>query len=553
MKTANTILIVDDLKTNRMVIKKALEKENYTFIEASNGEEAIQMAKEFNPSIIIMDGLMPVMDGFEAVEILRHLEAFQRTPILMISSLSEEEIKLRAIEAGVNDFVSKPFEKMELLVRCRSYMEVARTNSQYILSSKNPVTLLPNKTALQSDLEENESDVLLLRLDNFCSVGTFYGEDYAQTLEKKFGEYLQNYFAQQQIEIDCYHLGAGEFAILFKQPLTTKPDELCASLHEAIKIYEIELENFSYDISATLCFAHAQEALLESAGFALETAIQQKKTYVIMKDIIETLKQEASNNIASIHKIKKAIEEDRIVPYFQPIFDMKQQDITKYEALVRLIEEDGNVLSPFFFLEAAKKGNYYLQITEIMLEKVFALFKYMEKEVTINLSFLDISSTLIYDKIIDLLEKNPETASRVTFELLEDEEVEDNDVLLDFIKVVQTYGVKIAIDDFGSGYSNFQRIMDINPDIVKIDGSIIKDISTNEKSQVLTEAINTFSHSLGIQTVAEFVSQEDIFLKVSEYGIDYVQGYYIAEPTDKLVTIQSHPEYFKFQQSIEVD
>lgn len=550
MHSSNTILIADDLKTNRLVIKKALEGENYTFIEASNGEEAVALTYEHNPSMIIMDGLMPVMDGFEAVKILRQEEAFQRTPILMISSLSEEAMKLKAIEAGVNDFITKPFENMELVVRCRSYMEVSRTNSQYILSSKNPYTLLPNKVALQSSLREKAHDLILLRIDDFCSVGTFYGEEYAKNLEKLFGEYLESSFHELAISISCFHIGSGEFTILFDEETSNiDPHTFCKALHEKIKVYEIELDNFSYDISATLCFAYADESILENAGFAIETAIRDKKTYVILQEIIDGLKQEATNNISSIQKVKKAIEENRIVPYFQPIFDVRKHDITKYEALVRLVEEDGNVLAPFFFLEAAKKGNYYLQITEIVLEKVFALFKYVEKEVTINLSFLDISSPLIHKKIITLLEKNPETATRVTFELLEDEAVEDNGTLQDFIIEVKKYGVKIAIDDFGSGYSNFQRIMDINPDIVKIDGSIIKDINESQKSQVLTEAINTFSHSLGIETVAEFVSDEEIFMKISSMGIDYAQGYYIAQPQEKLVTLQSHPELFKLKES----
>jgi EAL domain-containing protein (putative c-di-GMP-specific phosphodiesterase class I)/CheY-like chemotaxis protein len=552
VKQINSILIADDLKTNRLVIKKALEDESYTFIEASNGEEAIALAKEHEPTIIIMDGLMPVMDGFEAVKILRTLEAFQRTPILMISSLSEDAMKLQAIEAGVNDFISKPFEKMELIVRCRSYVEVARTNSQYILSSKNPHTLLPNKVALQRELENQTADILLLRIDNFCSVGTFYGEEYAKNLEKLFGEYLELHFKELGIDISCFHIGSGEFSILFREDIShIDAHEFCKSFHEEIKLYEIELDDFYYDVSATLCFAHAKESLLENASFALETAIKDKKTYVIMHEIIDDLKQDATNNIASIHKVKKALEEDRIVPFFQPIFDTKVHDITKYEALVRLIEEDGKVLSPFFFLEAAKKGNYYLQITEVMLEKVFALFKYVEKEVTINLSFLDISSPLIYEKIMQLLKNNPDTASRVTFELLEDEAVEDNDILLNFIEAVRHYGVKIAIDDFGSGYSNFQRIMDINPDIVKIDGSIIKDINQSQKSQVLTEAINTFSHSLGIQTVAEFVADEETFMQIKTLGIDYAQGYYIAQPAEKLVTIQNHPSLMLEKETVD--
>ncbi len=545
----DTILIVDDLRTNRMVMKKALENENYHFIEAGNGREAIELAIEHQPDVIIMDGLMPEMDGFEAVKTLRTLETFKRTPILMISSLSDEASKLKAIKAGVNDFITKPFEKMELILRCRSYMDIAQINSRYVLSTKNPHTKMPNQVALRQTLLARASGtIVLMRIDHFRSVDAFYGEAYARMLEKEFVKYLTAYFQSLDMMVLCYHTAPGEFVVLFDD---FKRDmghidlhEFCKMLHEHIQSYEIELDKFSYDVSATLCFASGSENLYEDASFAMDWVIEQKKTYVIMNEVIEKLKEETKENINKVHMVKKAIEEDRIVPYFQPIYDNGLGEITKYETLVRLVAEDGKIISPFFFLDAAKNGNYYLQITTIMLEKVFTIFKYVDSEVTVNLSYLDMASTMVTEKLFKLLKENPDTAKRVTLELLEDEAIENDTVFEAFIQKVREYGVKIAIDDFGSGYSNFQRIMRISPDFVKIDGSIIKNIATDQKSQVLTSVIHTFSQSLNIKTVAEFVSSEEIFRKIQEIGIDYAQGYFIAEPHDKLVTLQSHPTLF---------
>ncbi len=548
-RAEDTILIADDLRTNRMVMKKALEGENYRFIEASNGQEAIELALEHQPMVIIMDGLMPVMDGFDAVRTLRTLETFKRTPILMISSLSDDKTKLRAIEAGVNDFISKPFEKMELILRCRSYMEIAHTNSQYVLSTRNPHTNMPNSVALRRALSQRESaTIVMMRIDHFRSVDAFYGEAYARKLEKAFIQYLVRYFQGLDLMVLCYHTAPGEFVTLFddfaRDMTHIDLHAFSKMLHEHIKLYEIALDKFSYDVSATLCFASGGEHLYEDASFALDAAIEQKRPYIIMNEVLDQLKQETQENIARVHMVKKAIEEDRIVPYFQPIFNNETDEITKYETLVRLIDEEGKVISPFFFLDAAKNGNYYLQITMIMLERVFAIFRYVESEVTINLSYLDMASPQVTEKLMTLLEENPDTAKRITLELLEDEAIEDDAVFEDFIARVREHGVKIAIDDFGSGYSNFQRIMKINPDFVKIDGSIIKHLATDPKSEVLTRAINTFSHSLGIKTIAEYVSDETIFMKVREIGADFCQGYYIAEPHDKLVTLQSHPTLF---------
>ncbi len=548
-KREELILIADDLRTNRMVMKKALEGENYTFIEAGNGQEAVEMAIEHQPQVIIMDGLMPVMDGFDAVKALRTLESFKRTPILMISSLSDESAKIRAIEAGVNDFITKPFEKMELIMRCRSYMEIAHTNAHYILSTRDPHSNMPNEVALRHTLMRKEhTTIALMRIDHFRSVDAFYGETYAHMLEKAFIKYLISYFQSLDLSVLCYHTAPGEFVVLFdnfaRDMSHIDLHSFCKMLHEHIKLYEIELDKFAYDVSATICIAGGSDTLYEDASFAIDAAIEQKKPYIVMNEVIDRLKAETQENIAKVHMVKKAIEEDRIVPYFQPIYNNALGEITKYETLVRLVKEDGEVLSPFFFLDAAKNGNYYLQITTIMIEKVFDIFRFVDSEVAINLSYLDMASPMVCDKLFGLLEENPDTAKRMTLELLEDEAIDDDEVFKAFIAKVREYDVQIAIDDFGSGYSNFQRIMEINPDFVKIDGSIIKHLANDAKSEVLTKAINTFSHSLGIKTVAEFVSDEAIFMKVRELGIDYTQGYYIAEPHDKLVTLKSHPTLF---------
>ncbi len=548
------LLIVDDLKTNVMVIKKALENEGYTFIEGYNGKEAIELAKEHHPDVIIIDGLMPVMDGFEAVRILRDIEEFQRTPILMVSSFSDDDIKIEAIESGVNDFITKPVDKIELIARCHSYMQIAQINSKYILSTIDPRTQLPNKSALHSFIKDKECELILFSIDNFSSITPFYGEKNSKEVEKKFALYLQEYFDKLGIDISLFHISSGKFAVVFMgDVLDIDINELCRVLHEDIKLHEIELDAFAYDISATLCFAKVDEKSLESAYFVLESAIVMHERYLLMDDVIDELKGDISSNVDVILKIKQAINEDRIVPYFQPIYNIKTGEIVKYEALARLIEEDGKALSPFFFLDAAKRGNYYSKITEIMFDKVFALFNHIDKGVTLNISFLDISNKATYSKILELLEMHPDTASRLTLEILEDEAVLDDKVLLEFVNRAREYSVKIAIDDFGSGFSNFQRVMEINPDILKIDGSIIKNIVTDKKSQVLAEAINNFSHSLEIETVAEFVSSEDVFMKVASLGVDYAQGYYIGEPQSKLITVNSHIKLFDEGGLLEVE
>ena len=158
------------------------------------------------------------------------------------------------------------------------------------------------------------------------------------------------------------------------------------------------------------------------------------------------------------------------------------------------------------------------------------ILKHCEADISINLSALDIEQKSMRTAILNLLQEHKKDASRVVFELLEDENIKDFNIIKSFIKEIKKLGVKIAIDDFGSGYSNFERLMDYQPDILKIDGSLIKNIQTNSYSLSVVKTIITFAKEQHILTVAEFVENEEIFNTLRYLGVDYSQGYYFGKP-----------------------
>jgi EAL domain-containing protein (putative c-di-GMP-specific phosphodiesterase class I) len=235
-------------------------------------------------------------------------------------------------------------------------------------------------------------------------------------------------------------------------------------------------------------------------------------------------------NMEWIKRIKEAIEEDRIVCYYQPIFNNATQQINKYESLVRIIDRDGQPISPFFFLEIAKKAKLYEQISKIIIDKTLETFKKVpDMEFSLNLTVDDILSEKITNYIYQRLESYP-NPSRVVFEITESQEVSDYKIINKFIKYVKQYNVKIAIDDFGSGYANFEHILNIDADYIKIDGSLIKNIDTDKNAYIITEAIINFSKKLGRKTIAEFIHNKAIFNIVKELGADYSQGFYLGVP-----------------------
>jgi len=236
--------------------------------------------------------------------------------------------------------------------------------------------------------------------------------------------------------------------------------------------------------------------------------------------VLEKVHKKIGENIYWIKKIKTAIEEDRFVPYFQTLYKNQTNKIEKYEGLIRMVEEDGEIISPWYFLEISKNAKYYHQLTRIMIEKSFDAFKDREEGFSINLACGDIENKEMREYIITKLEENPSMAKRLVFELLEDEPFHFFDVLKSFVHEVKSYGVKIAIDDFGSGYSNFTRLMDFQPDILKIDGSLIKNILRDDFSMSIVTTMQLFADKLGIKTVAEFVSAQEIQACIKEIGIE---------------------------------
>lgn len=176
-----------------------------------------------------------------------------------------------------------------------------------------------------------------------------------------------------------------------------------------------------------------------------------------------------------------------------------------------------------------KKSKQYLKLTKQVIKKSFDYFKDKEYEFSINLTLEDIKSKAISTYILEML-KEYEIASKVVFEIVESEGIEDFSEVNIFLDKVKKMGCKIAIDDFGSGYSNFEYLIKLNADYIKIDGSLIKDILTNKNTEEIVITLIHFAKRQGFKTIAEFVSSREIFEKVKELGIDYAQGYYVSAP-----------------------
>lgn len=399
------------------------------------------------------------------------------------------------------------------------------------------LTGLPNKFSLETDVENmKKPKIVVVDIDDFRKMNNYFGTRICNELLLYLTKLLIRLAENEGMK--AYRLGADQFALVEDGDFfIDRYEELAISLIDSLKGIVIDIPRSEYDkkdlieMHCTIGFALEEEDTLKKAMVALEYAKSIRKDYFCyLKNIDDTVayvEQVKRSNV-----IRDAIINDRIIPYYQPIFD-KDRNIIKHEALMR-IKDSNEIVSPGVFLAVSKHIKRYVIMEKILIEKTFKLILESQKHtVAINLSGTDMTDGDVSAFIVEQISRFG-IADRLVVEILEDENIENIDRIIKFIERVRRMGVKIALDDFGSGYSNFSNILKIKPDYIKIDGSIIKNIDENQNSRSVAAAIVAFCKQLDIKTVAEYVHSKNVFDVCVEIGIDEFQGFYLGEPTDKL-------------------
>jgi len=396
------------------------------------------------------------------------------------------------------------------------------------------LTKLPNRTKLISDVKDADIGITALALidiNSFKDINDFFGHIVADNVLKSVVTVINNVIKFVHKNVTLYKFPSDVYCLANTGLSRNEFEDIVTYVLGAINGEVLREDEHEIDLRATagITFSEKNNKLI-TVDLALQAAKEQNKDYIVFyKELDNFSKYE--NNMIWTKKLRVALETDNIVVYFQPIIDNKTKKVGKYECLVRLIDDEGKVVAPFFFLDVAKKANQYKNITKIVIEKAFKAFENLPFDFSINISYEDISDKKFLYFVKEMLAKY-NVANRVVWEILEDESVKNYNVLLYFVEVVKKFGCKVSIDDFGSGYSNFEHILKMNVDYLKIDASLVKDIATDKNSYQVVKTIVDFANSLGLKTVAEYVENEEIFNITRELGVNYSQGYYFSAPVD---------------------
>ena len=398
---------------------------------------------------------------------------------------------------------------------------------------RDTLTHLGNRNALIKQLKaEPQSIIALIDIDDFSILNELYGENNGDKILINFKNLIESFFSKEDFIV--YRVGADKFAV-YSKDTSMEQDELklkCLDFVSIIDSKGIELDSGdNINIGITIGIAKSNNhKTFEDAQRVLNSAKNRFIQVMQYDEKVHNTHKNFEENLAWIKKLKDGLFDGHFRAFFQPIVSSQTKKVEKYEALIRYIEDDGTIIPPSKFLPIAKKAKLSSKILMLMLSECFNFIKGKNLTVSVNISFDDIKNKDTFNYITHMLQKNSSISNKLHFELLETEEIEDFDLVRNFIDLVHKFGCKVGVDDFGAGYSNFNMLVALRVDFVKIDGSLINSCDVDKNQEIIVDTIASYAKRTGIQTVAEFVSKESIYNKIHKLGIDFSQGWHFGKP-----------------------
>jgi len=518
---------------------------------AQDGLEALEKYKEKKPDVIITDLTMPRMGGIELIHAVR--EICQNQKLVVMSAHTETNIIVNAIRSNIDGYVLKPLDATQMFKALEKTVLSLQMEKENIAYQNNlearvkeqarelinqleydPLTNLPNKLKLQLDfIEERSTEFLLINIDNFSQINSAYGYEDGDTLLKQVANFLKTNIT------DMVYRGHGdEFLISLKDTTPDKSFALATELKQKVYKEHFHLSSTSIRLTFSIAVVSIAEDEYDIPYYKAQLAlIDMRKLH---KNIVgryeEDSKTKAHNKQMNewANKVKFALENDTLTPYYQPIMNLHTNKIEKYECLARIIEKN-NPVSPFYFIEPARIAGMVTDITREMISKSFHTFKNLTTEFSVNITDDDFKEEYLIDFLQEKCKEFNIKPTQVVLEVLENISNYDASHAIGQINKLKKIGFQIAIDDFGAESSNFARVQKLKIDYIKIDGAFIKDIATNANSLIITKTIVYYAKHCNIKTIAEFVHDKQTYDIVKDLGVDYAQGYYLAEPLKEIL------------------
>ncbi len=411
------------------------------------------------------------------------------------------------------------------------------------LASYDDLTGLLNRTRLREKLDqtiytctqENQSGAYLVAgIDALAAVNSDYGFDIADEVIAGVGERLRETAGP---DATIGRVAGSKFGIIID---TCDEDAIAAKAQEFVDGVHISvIDTSSSPIASTISiggvalpFAAENSAMaMARAEQALDIAKHTGRSAISIYETSHDKGTVRKHNAQVGDQIVSALNERRVKLAYQPIVSAETLDVREYECLIRLIDREGKVWSAGEFVPHAERLGLIRLLDRRVLElAVDVLQDRPNLRFAINVSGVTATEAVGLEGYLRHIEANRNVADRMTIELTETSNLRNLEESVRFLSRLRDLGCRIAIDDFGAGYTSFRNLQALVVDSVKIDGAFIRGLATNQDNQVFVRTLLELAQNFGLETVAEWVGDEEEVELLRQYGVDYLQGFYLGEP-----------------------
>lgn len=592
-----TILIVDDERFFSNLLQNILEKDYRTII-ANNGKQAIETVNRHHVDLILLDIVMPEMDGYKVCETIRSIEFSSKTPIIFLSVKNETEDEIKGFNSGAVDYITKPISPPIVKARVATHLALAKTRNElqqhtqdleklvsqrtveltreiaekqktyeklHYLANYDQLTLLPNRNLFNERLayayklsKRNNSSfsLLLIDLDRFKHVNDYFGHHIGDILLEQVGQRLSKCLRG----VDTIaRLGGDEFTVTLtelqqKQDAAIVADKIIAELGQPFEIHgQIMRIGCSIGITTFPDDGEDLKGMLKNADMAMyEVKDKGKNAYAFFSPKMTI---HANYRMELEQDLYKALLNNDLYLHYQPIIDIKTKKTCTVEALLRWKHPHYGQIAAEKIISIAEESELILKLGEWILKQackqlsLWQLQGFYHLQLAINMSSRQFDSkynTITLLKKLTQQYQIPEQT--IHLEITESLMLEDSKLILDTLSELKDMGVLLSIDDFGTGYSSLSYLRKFPIDFLKIDRSFIKGLNLGSGDDSLIKAIIAMGQSLNLTIISEGVETEEQFNFLQSHNCDQIQGYYFSKavPAEQIsLILEGKQDLFK--------
>lgn len=556
----STIMLVDDEPVMLEIVRALLEDAGYKrFVLVEDSTTAIDVLGNENPDLLLLDLDMPEVDGFEVLERLRKVKGYEYLPVIILTASENPDSKLKALELGATDFLSKPVDPSELALRVRNTLTAKAYQDQ--LAYYDGLTGIPNRKLFldyldkgisQAKREDRSLVLLVIGLDRFQQInetlGVYVGDQILQIVADRLNLIVRNSDVVGRVDSstvveETARIGGDEFSIVVHgvnsvNDASVVTDRVLAEIKKPISIDGEEIY-LTASIGISVCPEDGVEVgtLLKRAGSAKDFAKKRGR------DRFQYYSNEMEAHSRALMKmvtdLRSALDTDQFELHYQPKVDIKQKRVMGMECLIRWKHPDFGFISPEKFIPVAEESGLIVAIGDWVMREAcqrtseWNAMGYDKLKVSVNVSAHQFLEPDFKSKVVACLETSGLNPNNLVLEITESMLMGDVDQLAKLLHEIKKLGVSFSLDDFGTGYSSLSYLKKFPIDELKIDRSFLLEVPGNEDDNSIAIAIIAMAHSLGQKVVAEGVEKIEQVKFLHHYKCDVIQGYFFSKPLSR--------------------